>query len=165
MRVEVDTAHRTLRYGSATIDCAIGRNGACPADDKREGDGRTPLGIWPIRAVLLRPDKALAPPRHLPWRWLRPSDGWSDDPADPAYNRPVRHPHPHSAERLWRDDGLYDAVLLLGHNDDPPRAGLGSAIFLHLREGDVTEGCVAVPRGTMQTLLAELTPGSLVVIA
>jgi L,D-peptidoglycan transpeptidase YkuD (ErfK/YbiS/YcfS/YnhG family) len=160
IHIEVDTETRILSYGELSVDCAIGRNGACDTADKREGDGRTPRGIWPIRAALVRPDRSMTVPVHLPWRWLRPEDGWSDAPTDPVYNRPVRHPHFHSAERLWRDDSLYDAVLLLGHNDAPPVAGLGSAIFLHLRKGDVTEGCVAVPRETMMEMLATLVPGS-----
>ena len=155
-RIVVDTATHRLRVGDATLPCAIGRSGPCDAAAKREGDGHTPRGTWPIRAALLRPDRDVRPPRHLPWRWLRPSDGWSDDPNDPDYNRPVRHPHRWSAERMWRDDGLYDVVILLGHNDDPPEAGMGSAIFLHLREGDVTEGCVAVAPDGMRRLLAEL---------
>ncbi len=165
MHLRVDTATRRLRFDDHDVACVIGRGGAIDAADKREGDGATPLGVWPIRTVLLRPDRGIAPPAHLPWRWLRPEDGWSDDPRDPAYNRPVRHPHLFSAERLWRDDGLYDAIVLLGHNDSPPIAGKGSAIFLHLREGDVTEGCVAVPRETMATLLARLEPGALLEIA
>lgn len=141
----VDTAARTLTAFGRTIPCSIGRNGAIAATDKREGDGMTPLGSWPIRAVLLRPDRVELPPGiRLPWRWLRPDDGWSDDPADPAYNRPVRHPHRLSAERLWREDGLYDVILLLGHNDAPPVLGLGSAIFLHCWNGQATEGCVAI---------------------
>jgi L,D-peptidoglycan transpeptidase YkuD (ErfK/YbiS/YcfS/YnhG family) len=157
----VDCTQRTIRIGDMLVPCAIGRGGPLAAADKREGDGCTPLGNWPIRGVLLRPDRGLIPPTHLPWRWLRANDGWSDDPRDPAYNRPVRHPHPYSAERLWREDSLYDAILLLGHNDEPPVAPLGSAIFLHMREGDVTEGCVAVPRETMAELLATLPRGSL----
>jgi L,D-peptidoglycan transpeptidase YkuD (ErfK/YbiS/YcfS/YnhG family) len=160
----VDSSARTIMVGNAVIPCVIGRGGVRKAEDKREGDGVTPLGRWPIRAVLLRPDRGLSPPAHLPWRWLRSDDGWSDDPRDPAYNRPVRHPHPFSAERLWREDGLYDAIILLGHNDAPPVAGLGSAIFLHLREGEFTEGCVAVPRETMAELLATLEPGSVLTI-
>lgn len=155
-RIVVDTAARTLTYGDSVAACAIGREGACDAADKREGDGRTPRGLWPIRAALLRADRDFLPPRFLPWRWLRPHDGWSDAPADPAYNRPVRHPHRYSAEHLWRDDGLYAVILVLGHNDAPPRASEGSAIFLHLREGDATEGCVAVPPATMRALLADL---------
>lgn len=159
-RIVVDTAARTLTAFGRTISCAIGRSGACPAAEKREGDGMTPRGSWPIRAVLLRPDRVEPPALHLPWRWLRPHDGWSDDPADPAYNRPIRHPHPFSAERLWRENGLYDVIVTLGHNDGPPVPGLGSAIFLHVwNEGGPTEGCVAIAKAELLTLLPLLTPG------
>jgi len=164
MELIVDSAARTIHFGNVVAPCVIGRSGPIEATDKREGDGATPLGCWPIRGVLLRPDRGLLPPAHLPWRWLREEDGWSDDPRDPAYNRPVRHPHPYSAERLWREDRLYDAIVLLGHNDNPPVAGEGSAIFLHLREGEFTEGCVAVPRETMSELLATLDIGSMLII-
>ncbi|MDB5737217.1 MAG: hypothetical protein JWO65_885 [Sphingomonas bacterium] len=157
--IVVDTAAKRIDVDGGGADVAIGRSGACPAETKREGDGCTPIGDWPVRGVLLRPDGGMAPPAKLPWRWLRADDGWSDDPRDPAYNRAVRHPYAFSAERLWRADGLYDAIVLLGHNDAPPVPGAGSAIFLHLREGDVTEGCVAVPRETMAALLATLAPG------
>lgn len=154
----VDTAARTLTAFGRNIPCSIGRNGAIPAAEKREGDGMTPLGLWPIRAVLLRPDRVALPSGiRLPWRWLRPDDGWSDDPSDPAYNRPVRHPHRFSAEQLWREDGLYDVILVLGHNDAPPVPGLGSAIFVHCwNEGQPTEGCVAVAKGELLMFLPSL---------
>ncbi|PXA84380.1 hypothetical protein DMC47_40640 [Nostoc sp. 3335mG] len=162
MRVIVETDRGLLHMEDDVVSCAIGKGGACEAADKREGDGCTPLGIWPIRAVLLRPGTELSPPAGLPWRWLRPADGWSDDGADPAYNRPVHHPHGFSAERMWRDDAHYDAVLVLGHNDHPPIPGAGSAIFLHLRGAGPTEGCVAIDREDMRRLLADLEPGSVV---
>ena len=151
----VDTAAHTLTAFGRTVPCAIGRNGAIPATEKREGDGMTPLGLWPILVVLLRPDRVALPPGiRLPWRWLRPDDGWSDDPADPAYNRPIHHPHRFSAEQLWREDGLYDAILVLGHNDAPPVPGLGSAIFLHCwKVGQATEGCVAIEKRELLTIL------------
>ena len=160
----MDVAARTLSAFGRTIPCAIGRNGAISAADKREGDGMTPMGSWPIRAALLRPDRVALPAGiRLPWRWLRPEDGWSDDPADPAYNRPVRHPHRHSAERLWREDGLYDAIVTLGHNDAPPVPGLGSAIFLHCWNGGrPTEGCVAIAKEEMLTLLPLLESGDVI---
>ena len=162
----VDTASGMLQLDGRSIRCSIGRSGSVAAADKREGDGATPRGTWPLRAVLLRPDRVPSSAGcALPWRWLRPDDGWSDDPADPAYNRPVRHPHPWSAERLWREDGLYDIIVVLGHNDDPPVAGQGSAIFLHCwREGASTEGCVAMPKPALLDLLAELAPGDRLVI-
>lgn len=159
--IRVDTATRTLAAFGQSWPCAIGRSGALDAAAKQEGDGATPLGRWPIRTVLLRPDRIAPPPSlHLPWRWIGPDDGWSDDPRDPAYNRPIRHPHRYSAERLWRDDGLYDVLVVLGHNDTPPQPGRGSAIFLHCRNDDEpTEGCVAIDRAALIELVARLTAG------
>jgi L,D-peptidoglycan transpeptidase YkuD (ErfK/YbiS/YcfS/YnhG family) len=161
-----DTAAGLLHAGGRAISCSIGRGGALPAADKREGDGATPLGTWPIRGILLRPDRVTAPAGlTLPWRWIRPDDGWSDGADDPAYNRPVRHPHGHSAERLWRDDGLYDVIVVLGHNDAPPAPGQGSAIFLHCwRDAATTEGCIAVDGAELLALLPSLGPGDAIEI-
>jgi L,D-peptidoglycan transpeptidase YkuD (ErfK/YbiS/YcfS/YnhG family) len=163
----VDTAARKLTGPDGiAIACTIGRSGACAAADKREGDGMTPLGAWPVRAVLFRRGRATPPVgMTLPWRWIRPGDGWSDGVGDPAYNRPVRHPHGHSAERLEREDGLYDIIVVLGHNDAPPVAGLGSAIFLHCSDGEKpTEGCVAIARDRLSALIGGLAPGDVVLI-
>ncbi|WP_156680608.1 L,D-transpeptidase family protein [Sphingomonas profundi] len=158
LRVEAG-AGRMHAFGRA-IPCAIGRGGVTPAAAKREGDGATPLGHWPLLGIMLRPDRVQHGRSNLPWRWLRPDDGWSDDVADPAYNRPVRHPHPFSAERLWRADGLYDVIVVLGHNHAPPVAGLGSAIVLHCwNEGGATEGCVAIDKAELVALLPLLAPG------
>lgn len=165
--IRVDTQARQLHAFGETMSCAIGGNGALAAADKREGDSATPLGRWPFRTALLRPDRVVLPPSlRLPWRWLRPDDGWSDDARDPVYNRPVRHPHPFSAERLWRADGLYDVIVTLGHNDEPPVSGRGSAIFLHCSSGDnATLGCVAVKRDQLLRLLPRLVPGDMLEIA
>jgi L,D-peptidoglycan transpeptidase YkuD (ErfK/YbiS/YcfS/YnhG family) len=161
----VDTDRRILSAGGRDIPCSIGRSGPIAAEAKREGDGATPLGTWPIRAVLLRPDRVATVTAALPWRWLREQDGWSDDVADPAYNRAVRHPHRFSAERLWRDDGLYDVIVILGHNDKPPVPGAGSAIFLHCwNEAKSTEGCIAVARDDLLALIAAAQPGDALVI-
>jgi len=141
--------------------CALGKGGVIAAGDKREGDGKSPLGVWPIRRVLYRPDRGGPPETALPVEALKPEDGWCDAPEDRAYNRQVAHPYPASAERLWRDDHVYDLLVILGHNDDPVIPGAGSAIFLHLaREGYApTEGCVALSREDLQDLLAQAGPG------
>jgi len=159
--IRVDTGARTLTIGDRPFGCVIGRTGACAAADKREGDGRTPIGCWPVRALLIRRDRVTPPAGlTLPWRGIAADDGWSDDVRDPAYNRPVRHPHPYSAEHLWRTDGLYDLIVVLGHNDAPPVPGAGSAIFLHVRDGDrPTEGCVAIAREDLLAILPMMTAG------
>jgi L,D-peptidoglycan transpeptidase YkuD (ErfK/YbiS/YcfS/YnhG family) len=163
--LRVDTATRLFLVGDEAIPCTIGRSGACPAAAKREGDGFTPLGRWPLRGALVRRDRVPPLALALPWRRIDPADGWSDDPRDPAYNRPVRHPHSHSAERLWRDDGAYDVIVPLGYNDAPPSAGAGSAIFLHCTDfARPTEGCVAIAREALLELLPRLTTAEIVEI-
>ena len=157
--IRVDGGAGRLTFGTMVMDCTIGRGGTCAGADKREGDGCTPLGLWPIRGVLLRPGKVDAVAIRLPWRWIGPGDGWSDDPADPAYNRPVRLPRGVSAENLIRADDAYDIIVVLGHNDAPPIPGQGSAIFFHLSEGRPTAGCVAIDRDDMLRLLPLLAPG------
>lgn len=159
----VDTARRILSHEDHEIPCLIGKGGTIAADAKREGDGATPLGRWPIRTLLLRPDRVTLPALNLPWRWLHPDDGWCDAPEDLAYNRPVRHPYPRSAERLWREDGAYDVIVTLAHNDAPPIPGAGSAIFLHCTaEREFTEGCVAIERSDLLEILKTLAPGDAV---
>jgi L,D-peptidoglycan transpeptidase YkuD (ErfK/YbiS/YcfS/YnhG family) len=160
-------ANGEFELGGRTSRCALGPNGVVAAEDKREGDGKSPLGVWPIRRVLLRPDRGPAPQTALPLAPIAPGDGWCDDPSDPAYNRPVALPYPASAEALWREDEIYDLVVILGHNDDPPVPGLGSAIFMHLAKPDFppTQGCVAITRADMDEVLRLAAPGDAVEIA
>lgn len=162
----VAVADGWLDFGGAKVRCALGPAGVVPAADKREGDGASPAGVWPIRRVLFRPDRGPPPATALPVAAIAEDDGWCDAPEDPAYNQPVKLPYPASAERMWRDDHLYDLVVVLGHNDDPPVAGLGSAIFLHLAKPDYapTHGCVAVARADLEALLRAAQPGDAVEI-
>ncbi len=149
------------------LRCAIGKAGAIAAADKREGDNRSPLGVWTMREVWYRPDAYPdGPSTALPVRATGPDDGWCDAPGDANYNRPVSLPYPASAERMWRDDHVYDLVVILGHNDDPPVPGLGSAIFMHLaRDGfPGTEGCVALAQPDLEAVLAVAKPGDAVEI-
>ena len=139
--------------------CALGRGGI--AEEKREGDGVTPIGRWPLRHVLYRADRVARPDCGLPIAEIAPDDGWCDDPAHPAYNRPVKKPFAASHEAMWRADQLYDVVVVLGHNDDPPVPGAGSAIFLHVAKPGYqpTEGCVALALPDLLSLLKYCRPG------
>ncbi|HCX69446.1 L,D-transpeptidase family protein [Parvibaculum sp.] len=146
-----------LRLGEFRFPCALGRTGV--KREKREGDGATPLGCFPLRELRYRQDRLSAPETKLPLIPISPSDGWCDAPEDALYNRPVRLPYPASAETMWREDHLYDLVVVLGHNDDPVIAHAGSAVFFHLvREDDgqlqATEGCVALRLEDMLRVLA-----------
>lgn len=156
-----------LRWAGRQVRCAIGKSGVIPAAGKREGDGASPLGTWPMRQVCWRPDRLARPDTSLPTHALTPDAGWCDDPANPAYNQPVALPFPHSHEKLWRDDALYDVIVVLGYNDDPVMPGKGSAIFLHIARPDYspTEGCVACAREDLLALLKDAKPGDALEIA
>ena len=148
-----------LTWRDRTHRCALGRAGI--RTNKREGDGATPSGCFELQGVLYRADRLKKPRTTLSVRSITQNDGWCDDPNDLSYNRPVTLPCTGSHERLWRDDALYDLLVTLRFNDDPPVAGAGSAIFLHVAAPNFgpTEGCVALARDTLYELLADCAPG------
>ena len=137
----------------------------------REGDAMTPLGEIHLRFGLYRADRLPAP--NLVWpnadltfRALREDDGWCDAPDDPAYNRFIRLPYTAngkeiSHERLWREDGAYDIILVMSHNDSPPVSIRVSADFSHIAPPDDrdTLGCVALAPEAMVQLLPKLKMG------
>lgn len=144
-----DRSRGVLSFNQRHFRCTLGRAGVSAV--KREGDFATPAGEFPLRRVLYRADRIAAPVTRLPLQALEPNDGWCDAPNDRAYNRQVKLPYSARAEKLWRDDGIYDVIVVLGHNDDPPVAQMGSAIFLHVTslpaggaDYSPTEGCVAL---------------------
>ncbi len=158
MKILVDTNKQILRMDTLKFPCAIGKSGVVPQGNGREGDCKTPLGTYQIRYGLYRDDRVKLPQTKLTfWRIYR-DDGWCDAPNDPAYNRPVRLPYPSSAEALWRDDHVYDVVIVLSHNDSPPVANMGSAVFIHVARTGYTPtlGCVAVSRDDMLKLIPVL---------
>lgn len=150
--------------GAQKFPCALGRSGVSAA--KREGDGATPVGIFPIRRLLYRADRLDQPATQLPTAAIARHDGWCDQPVDPLYNRPVQLPYGASAENLWRDDGIYDLIVVIGHNDSPVAAGLGSAIFMHIATSGYapTAGCVALSRGDILIALSTLDANSTITI-
>ncbi len=150
------------RFLNRNFPCAIGRGGI--GAKRREGDAITPAGVHRIESVLRRgPAPAAA---CLPQRRIGPFDGWSDDPADPAYNGPIRRPCPTSHEAIFRPDHLYDLVAVLDWNRAPVVPGRGSAIFLHVwrRPRHPTAGCIAFAPRDLAFILARWTPRSRVVV-
>lgn len=153
-----------LICGNLRLPCVLGRSGL--TSRKREGDGATPRGTYRFETARFRPDRLLRPRTGLRLAPVAPDEGWCDAAGDRNYNRPVRHPYPKSAERLWRTDGLYDAFVVLDYNRHPRIQGRGSAIFLHIAPpgGKPTEGCVALARRDLLKVLARLGPRTRIVI-
>lgn len=143
-----------LHYAGLQFRCGLGRSGRRFL--KCEGDGATPMGKWRLREVFYRPGRLLRPQTSLPLRALRADDGWCDSFGDRNYNRNIRLPYAPSNEGMWREDHLYDLVVVLGYNDMPRVQGRGSAIFMHLaRPGyQPSEGCITLRRDHLLRLLA-----------
>src|SRR5947207_15125540 len=91
-----------LQCAADTFRAATGSGGIGPK--KAEGDGVTPIGVFPIRRVLYRGDRIARPLTGMPVEVIFADDGWCDAPGDAAYNRQVKLPYRSRAEALWRED-------------------------------------------------------------
>lgn len=154
-----------LRTEYRVWPCNLGRSGQLAV--KREGDGATPFGRFIPKRVYYRSDRVARPQTVLPIRPIHPDDGWCDRPGDRNYNRPVTLPYPASTERLWRDDSLYDIVVVLDYNELPRVQGRGSAIFMHIASADgaPTEGCIALTSGDLRAVLRLMRPNGVIISA
>lgn len=155
--IKVDSKNNLLYWNNRSYRCAIGKNGATM--DKIEGDGKTPLGQFPLLQVYWRKDRLDLPNIQLPSAVIGKNTGWCDDPDNAAYNFPVILPNEARHEIFWREDGCYDIVVVIGYNRNPTIRGKGSAIFLHVAKPDFagTEGCVAIAQKDLLYILPELT--------
>ncbi len=155
----------TADWGAGARRCAVGRGGM--GEKRREGDGVTPAGRWPLRRVLYRADRLEAPISPLQVQRIEPDDAWCDIPGDDNYNSLVRLPHATLDERLWRDDHVYDVLAVVGFNDAPVVQGKGSAIFVHLARDDFapTAGCVALALDDLLAALAQFCPRDRLIVA
>lgn len=145
-----------LRAGTTSFPCAIGAGAV--SRRKSEGDLASPAGKFRLLAGFFKPPHA-RPTAPWPMRPIRPADGWCDDPQAPAYNRPLHLPSRYTHEELWRNDGLYDLVIILDYNIWPRRKRSGSAIFLHCArpDGAPTAGCIALRPADLRKLLPRLS--------
>jgi L,D-peptidoglycan transpeptidase YkuD (ErfK/YbiS/YcfS/YnhG family) len=153
-----------LWWPGGSAIAAIGRGGI--RSNKREGDGATPAGRYPLVFGFYRKDRVTPLPSPFPLQPLEWHDGWVDDPDDPQYNRLVNLPYPARTENLWRDDEVYDLIVVIGYNMEPVVPGAGSAIFLHIARPDFspTDGCIAVRREVLIGLIPLLGLGSMITI-
>ena len=135
------------------VKAVIGRNGLAPADEKREGDGRTPSGVFALRRAFGYEEKVAT---GLAYQRVTERDFWIDAPDSLQYNQWVAGDVPRvSHEVLRRSDGLYKYAIVIEYNTDPVVPAMGSAIFLHVwrAANKPTAGCVAVAETDILRLL------------
>jgi L,D-peptidoglycan transpeptidase YkuD (ErfK/YbiS/YcfS/YnhG family) len=153
-----------LRAGPLSLPVALGRGGI--KANKREGDGATPRGTFRLRRLWWRDGRHPRPATLLPVTRIKPDDGWCEDRSDRHYNQRIKVPPKSKADRLARNDNLYDFIIELDHNTRPRIAGRGSAVFIHVaRPGFApTAGCVALDIKALRRLLARLGPRTRIVV-
>jgi L,D-peptidoglycan transpeptidase YkuD (ErfK/YbiS/YcfS/YnhG family) len=136
----------------------VGRGGFVTPADKREGDGATPTGVYPLGPVFGYAAEART---AMPYRPITADDCWVDDSDSPHYNTWV-HGEPAAAswEEMLRPDGLYRHGIVVNYNTSPVVPGKGSAIFVHIwrGSGQPTAGCVALAEDDLLQLIAWLSP-------
>jgi L,D-peptidoglycan transpeptidase YkuD (ErfK/YbiS/YcfS/YnhG family) len=147
----------TITFKDKKYRGVVGKNGVTA--EKVEGDNKTPLGCFPIRRVFYRADKLDRPNTIFPTQAIKENDGWSDDATREEYNQLVTLPYDGSHENFWRSDDLYDIIVELGYNDDPPVPGKGSAIFVHVagKGYTPTAGCVALSKSDLLEILSQVS--------
>lgn len=146
------------RVVSGPIMGNIGCNGFAALGMKREGDGKTPSGIYPLGMVF---GYAPSMDTRMPYRQATKDDFWVDDANSPSYNRWVTgNVGAASVEKMRLDDDLYRYGIVVEYNTNPVIKGYGSAIFFHVwrGEGVPTAGCVAMAEEDIVNLIAWLDP-------
>jgi L,D-peptidoglycan transpeptidase YkuD (ErfK/YbiS/YcfS/YnhG family) len=164
---------RPVLYGKKGMAWGKGLHPAQPGLQKKEGDARTPAGLFRIGMVLGN-DETL-PKGSKGWKYHRKtaSTAWIDDPALPHYNDVVEvdlksPPEWFSHQRMKIEDPVYHWLVLIEHNyGRGARPGLGSAIFFHTRRGEAvpTGGCTTMDRKDLEELIQWLDPRGRAVLA
>jgi len=157
----------TLTIDDWTVKCAVGRNGLAEPQHKREGDGRTPIGRYPLRYGFYDPDVFGDAPRGFDFPFLpKPANyRWVEDRDSPFYNQLVFETDETQPSR--RGERLFDLFIPVGWNDSIPAAAGGSAIFMHAARPDFsgTAGCVVVAHEDLLEMGRRLRPGMMIDIA
>ena len=134
---------------------------------KKEGDGRSPAGVFRIGTAF---GYAPSAQTAMPYAAMTESDYCIDVNASPLYNRIVdakvvgKDAITGSTEPMRRDihvngDQRYKLGFVIEHNAEGTAAA-GSCIFAHLWKaaGEPTSGCTAMDETAMRSLLAWLRP-------
>ncbi|SEV90117.1 L,D-transpeptidase catalytic domain [Aliiroseovarius sediminilitoris] len=164
-RTDMVVSRWDARFMGRRFRVSIGRGGM--TDNKREGDMATPRGKWRIVGGYFRADRIAPPDTLLDLHPTNPRDIWSDDPADAAYNHPLRATnHPFSHEKLRMTARLYDVVLISDWNWPDAQPGKGSAIFIHQwrKPRHPTAGCLAFAPQDLRWILSHWTQHSRIIV-
>ncbi len=145
-----------LKYKNLKFRCALGKGGV--KKKTMEGDNITPKGIFKIIKIYYRPDKIKKIKTLIKKIKIKKNMGWCDDPSSRFYNKLINLPTKYSHEKLYRNDRLYDLIVVLSYNTNPIIKNKGSAIFIHIAKNSYkkTKGCIALKKEHLIEIISKI---------
>ena len=142
----------TLIHNKKRYKCALGKNGI--AKRKKEGDKKTPAGLFSLGKVYYRKDKIRNLKTNLKKIVIKKKMAWCDDPNNKFYNK-LTFTNDKSKEKLYRKDNLYNIIVVINYNIKPIIKNKGSAIFIHLARKNYsgTMGCIGLKKKDLLDIL------------
>lgn len=132
------------------IPVVIGKQGIALQGQKKEGDKKTPLGLYSIEWTF--GTKALA--LKMDYRYITAEDKFVDDPQSAQYNTWV---HGVTSAKSYERMNIapYELGAVINYNMNPTVPGAGSAIFIHLWDSPLegTAGCIAMSKQHLLSIM------------
>ena len=154
--MNIELKNNFLYFQKYKLRCSVGKRGI--SIKKREGDKKTPKGVFRLKYILYRKDRIFKIKTKLKKIPINKKMGWCDDPNSEQYNKIINYPFKYRSEKLWRKDNIYDIIIIIDYNLNPVIKNKGSAIFLHIakRNYQPTNGCIAVSKKNIKLLLSKI---------
>jgi len=162
--MHIKLINKKLYFNNYNIKCAIGKRGI--SEVKKEGDLSTPKGIYKFNEIFYRKDRVLEVISNLKKTIIKKNMKWCDDPRSPKYNKLLKSATKYTAEKLYRQDNIYDIFIVLNYNISPVVKNMGSAIFFHIARSNYmpTKGCIAVKKKDMYLILKFINKKTKIII-
>jgi len=142
----------TLTCDEFSFRCSIGKNGL--TSKKKEGDKKTPKGIFSLGPLFYRRDKNKEPQTKIKKIVINRKMGWCDDGTHEKYNKLIKIKKNIKHEKMFRNDDKYDFLIPINYNTYATKKNKGSAIFIHLTKNyQKTLGCIALKKNDFLILL------------
>lgn len=142
-----------------SMNAVIGKNGF--SLDKREGDLKSPAGIFRVGTAFGTVDKPSS--LKLSYKKTSKNDYWIDDVSSEDYNKWIQYEgDPYSKWKSFERLNIpsYKLAFVIEYNMNPVVKGKGSAIFFHIWQGPniSTKGCTAISEADISKLLDWIDP-------
>ena len=162
--MNIKLKNKFLYFDKYKIKCAVGKRGITV--NKREGDDKTPAGLFKFKSIFYRKDRIPRIRINLRKFIIKKNMGWCDDIDSKFYNKLIKFPFNFGAEKLWLKENVYDVVIIINYNLKPIIINKGSAIFIHIakKNYEPTKGCIAVSKKDILELISKINKKTKILI-